>query len=346
MNETKFCQSCGMPLTNEILGTNADGSKSLEYCMYCYKDGAFTGDFDMEEMVEFCSQFVEQYNKDSGQNLTREAYKEFLRQYYPQLKRWKADCNNILTKRLLLRRWQESDAESLYKYASDPEVGPRAGWLPHKSVEESLETIKTLFNSDSMWAIVLKDTGEPIGCIGYMRKGQSNIDIGDNDVEAGYWIARPYWNQGICTEALLWMIDYCFNEKHFHTIWSDYFVDNPASGRVMQKCGFVETGVETTCPSLMSGKDRTVRVTKLNRICQSCGMPMTSDDVCGTNADGSTNFDYCKYCYKDGEFIDKVSMDEYIEMCSQFGAQAGMTNEQMREHCQKLFPQLRRWKGK
>ena len=44
----KFCQSCGMPLTPEILGTNADGSKNEEYCIYCYKDGAFTGDFNMD----------------------------------------------------------------------------------------------------------------------------------------------------------------------------------------------------------------------------------------------------------------------------------------------------------
>ena len=86
--EMHFCQSCGMPLTDEILGTNADGSKNEEYCIYCFKDGAFTGDFTMEEMIEFCSQFVEQYNKDSGQNLTQDEYKAMLRQYYPNLKRW------------------------------------------------------------------------------------------------------------------------------------------------------------------------------------------------------------------------------------------------------------------
>ena len=53
--EMKFCQSCGMPLTQEILGTNADGSKNEDYCMYCYKDGKFTQDCTMEEMIEFCS---------------------------------------------------------------------------------------------------------------------------------------------------------------------------------------------------------------------------------------------------------------------------------------------------
>lgn len=81
-----------------------------------------------------------------------------------------------------------------------------------------------------------------------------------------------------------------------------------------------------------------------NKVCQSCGMPITSDEELGTNNDGSISQDYCKYCFTNGEFIDKVSMEEYIEMCSQFGEQAGMTHEEMKEHCTKLFPTLKRWK--
>ena len=84
-----------MPLTPEILGTNADGSKNEEYCIYCYKDGCFTGDFTMEEMVEFCAQFVGEYNKNTGQNFTREEYKGVLRQYYPNLKRWQMSADQL-----------------------------------------------------------------------------------------------------------------------------------------------------------------------------------------------------------------------------------------------------------
>ena len=73
-------------------------------------------------------------------------------------------------------------------------------------------------------------------------------------------------------------------------------------------------------------------------------MPIADDKLLGTNKDGSINKDYCKYCYQNGEFIDKVSMNEYIEMCSQYGSQAGMTNEEMKDHCEKLFPTLKRWK--
>lgn len=82
----------------------------------------------------------------------------------------------------------------------------------------------------------------------------------------------------------------------------------------------------------------------MQKICQSCGMPIESDSQMGNESDGMINKDYCKYCYQNGQFIDNVTMDEYIEMCAQYGAQANMTNDQMREYCQKLFPTLKRWK--
>lgn len=168
------------------------------------------------------------------------------------------------TQRILLRPWREEDAEALYKYASDPEVGPRAGWNPHKSVEESLEIIRTLFASDHMWAIELKETGEPIGCIGYFIHGESNIEIGENDAETGYWIARPYWNKGICSEALNLLIDHCFRIKGYQSLWCDFFPDNPASGRVMEKCGFRDTGMINYCSQLEIGSDRPVKIMKLD----------------------------------------------------------------------------------
>ena len=53
----------------------------------------------------------------------------------------------IATERLILRPWMESDAESLYKYASDPAIGQPAGWPPHTSVEDSLNVIRTVFSA-------------------------------------------------------------------------------------------------------------------------------------------------------------------------------------------------------
>ena len=168
------------------------------------------------------------------------------------------------TERILLRSWRESDAAALFKYASDPEVGPRAGWPPHRSVEESREIIRTLFASDHMWAIELKATGEPIGCMGYFIHGESNIPIGEHDAEVGYWVARPYWNKGICSEALRLLIDYCFRKKGFQTLWSDFFPENPASGRVMEKCGFRDTGKVNRCSQLQVGSDKPVKIMRLN----------------------------------------------------------------------------------
>ena len=169
------------------------------------------------------------------------------------------------TERIVLRPWCESDAEALFRYASDPDVGPRAGWPPHKSVEESLEIIRTVFNTDTMWAVVWKETGEAIGCAGYLPASHSNLAIAETECEVGYWIARPYWGKGICTEALRLVIDYCFSEKGFTVLWGDYFPENPASGRVMAKCGFTDTGREELCPNLEVGSDRPVRIMRLTR---------------------------------------------------------------------------------
>ena len=86
--EQKFCQSCGMPLTEELYGTNADGSRNEDYCIYCYKDGKFLQDCSMDEMIEHCAQFVDEVNKALPQPITKEEYKAQMRKYFPYLKRW------------------------------------------------------------------------------------------------------------------------------------------------------------------------------------------------------------------------------------------------------------------
>lgn len=167
------------------------------------------------------------------------------------------------TERIYLRRWQEADAETLYKYASDPDVGPRAGWPPHHSIAESMEVIRTIFNNPVTWAVVWKETNEPIGCIGYYTHESSNIPIGENDCEVGYWIGKPYWNLGFCTEALRLIVDRCMKEQGFDNIWADHFIGNPASGRVLTKCGFHDTGMLNTCSRLLGGDKEEVKVYKL-----------------------------------------------------------------------------------
>ena len=81
----RYCQSCGMPLTDEVVSDNPD------YCKYCFADGKFTQDCTMEQMIDFCVQFVDEFNKNTGQHLTADEYREQLRQYFPQLKRWRKE---------------------------------------------------------------------------------------------------------------------------------------------------------------------------------------------------------------------------------------------------------------
>ena len=167
------------------------------------------------------------------------------------------------TERILLRPWCDDDAEALFKYASDPDVGPRAGWPPHKTVKESKEIIRTVFHNDTTWAIELKETGEPIGCIGYLPSDGCKIPARDGEPLVGYWIAKPYWNQGICTEALRLMLDHIRQTTTILSLISGHFIDNPASGRVMEKCGFVPTGETCIDESQYQGANRPIRVLRL-----------------------------------------------------------------------------------
>ena len=103
---------------------------------------------------------------------------------------------------------------------------------------------------------------------------------------------------------------------------------------------------EATFPA----KDKAFQEGQLPQFCQSCGMPLTSIEDCGTNEDGSTNFDYCQYCYKDGQFMQDCTMDEMIEHCAQFVDEVNkqmpkpMTKDEYKQMMQGFFPMLKRWR--
>ena len=130
-------------------------------------------------------------------------------------------------------------------------------------MEESLEIIRTVFDNDTTWAIVLKDTGEAIGAIGYGPSCDCNLPAHEGEPTVGYWVARPYWGRGICTEALGLMIRNILSDTDIASLISGHFIDNPASGRVMEKCGFVPTGEECFDESLYGGEGRPIRVLRL-----------------------------------------------------------------------------------
>jgi len=88
--ETTFCQSCGMPMTAaDHFGTNKDASANTEYCVYCYKDGAFTQDITMDDMIAHNIQYLDEFNKDSEKKFTKEEAIAQMQQFFPTLKRWK-----------------------------------------------------------------------------------------------------------------------------------------------------------------------------------------------------------------------------------------------------------------
>ena len=143
------------------------------------------------------------------------------------------------TNRLLLRRWEESDADELFRWASDPEVGPPAGWRPHQNVEESLEIIRSVLNGPEAYAICLKTDGKAIGCIELRLKGNSDLAQKDDECELGYWLARPFWGQGIMPEAAKEMLRRGFEDLGMTKVWVGYYDGNLKSKRVQEKCGFV-----------------------------------------------------------------------------------------------------------
>ena len=102
----------------------------------------------------------------------------------------------IETKRLVLRPWQDSDAESLYKYAKNPNVGPAAGWPVHTSVENSLEILRTVLSKPETYAVVLKETGEAVGSIGIMFGEDAGEPLPEGEAEIGYWIGGALLGPG------------------------------------------------------------------------------------------------------------------------------------------------------
>ena len=96
------------------------------------------------------------------------------------------------TKRLILRKWTEADAENLYKYAKDPDVGPVAGWPPHKDIEESRAVIRDVFNGAECYAICEKETNQAIGAVELKLNGHTDMTNREDECELGYWLGKPF----------------------------------------------------------------------------------------------------------------------------------------------------------
>ena len=148
------------------------------------------------------------------------------------------------TERLLLRKISVNDAEAMYNnWASDDIVTKYVTWPTHQSVEDSKEILKmweSEYEQDNCyrWAIELKEEKKLIGDIDVCRISEVN-----ETAEIGYCISRDYWNRGIVTEAAKKVVEYLLKEAGFYRIEAQHHLDNPASGKVMQKIGMKYEGV-------------------------------------------------------------------------------------------------------
>ena len=143
------------------------------------------------------------------------------------------------TERLILRRWAESDAASLFEYAKDPDVGPIAGWPPHRSEEESLGVIRNVFSAEECYAICEKENGRAIGAISLKKNGQTDMTERDDECELGYWLGKPFWGRGYVPEAAREILRRAFEALGMTTVWCGYYDGNAKSKRVQEKLGFV-----------------------------------------------------------------------------------------------------------
>ncbi|MEG2039217.1 MAG: GNAT family N-acetyltransferase [Oscillospiraceae bacterium] len=148
------------------------------------------------------------------------------------------------TERLILRKFVIEDAQLMYdNWTSRPEVSKTLSWFPAQNVEETKELLREwidCYKNDDfyIWAIIRKETSEPIGSISATVKNKKF-----DEIEMGYAISDLYWGKGIATEALKAVIHFMLIDCKYNRVYAMHGTDNPASGRVMDKAGLQYEGV-------------------------------------------------------------------------------------------------------
>lgn len=168
---------------------------------------------------------------------------------------------DLETERLSLRMFTEADAEGLYAYAKNPNVGPHAGWKPHESVSESAEIIRDLFGPAESWAIRLRGEDRIIGAIGL----EPDRHRDENSREIGYSLAEDMWGKGLMTEACREVIRFAFEELQLPIVSICTSPSNSRSQRVIEKCGFVYEGTLRRSYQTYTGECRDSRCYSLLR---------------------------------------------------------------------------------
>lgn len=166
----------------------------------------------------------------------------------------------LKTKQLILRPWREDDAEQLYKYAKDPEVGPPAGWPPHTSAENSRDIIQNVLSVSETYAVCFKADGKPIGSVGLKTGSATDMTDREDECELGYWIGKPFWGQSLIPEAAREILRHAFEDLGMQTVWCGYYDGNTKSRRVQDKLGFTYHHTTESIEVSLLGEIRTGHV--------------------------------------------------------------------------------------
>ncbi len=147
----------------------------------------------------------------------------------------------LTTERLVLRPLGASDAPTVQRLAGEKDVASTTRLIPHPyppgMAEHWIGTLPELYQRAEMinWGIAI-DGGLLLGTI------RLTLNPVDNHAEMGYWVGKPYWNNGYCTEAARAVVAYGFEKLDLERIYANYMARNPASGRVLAKLGMIEEG--------------------------------------------------------------------------------------------------------
>lgn len=171
----------------------------------------------------------------------------------------------LITDRLILRPWEETDAESLYEYAKDPAVGPMAGWPVHESVENSREIIRNVLSAEETYAVCLREDNRAIGSVGLIPPAQSHTRARPDEIEVGYWIGVPFWGKGYIPEAVRELQRHAFEDLNYRAMWCGYYEGNEKSKRCQEKCVFVYHHTEKDKPRELMGDKKTEHFSYLTK---------------------------------------------------------------------------------
>ncbi|MGH4118006.1 GNAT family N-acetyltransferase [Clostridium sp.] len=161
----------------------------------------------------------------------------------------------LITSRLILREWKESDSTDLYEYAKSELVGPNAGWSPHKNEEESKGIIRMFIENNETYAIVLKSENKVIGSIGLHNRNHDDSLSHLKYKEIGYVLNPKHWGNGFIPEAVNCLMEYGFNALNLDLIWCGHFDFNSNSKRVIEKCKFKYRFRKTERLKLLDNKE-------------------------------------------------------------------------------------------